>query len=102
MANSVTLATPVRSDILKVIAQICSNDKKDFFVIGFTSRPVLLVRRKDSTGQYTLTFADAVSKFGSGLSRGDLHVAYGRAGDSFVGKLQQNFVVLHDKEDGSG
>jgi hypothetical protein len=41
VANSVTLATRVRSDILKVIAQRCTNDSEDFFVIGFTSRPVL-------------------------------------------------------------
>ena len=24
-------------------------------------------------------------------------MAYGRAGDSFSGQLQQNFVILHDK-----
>ena len=102
VANSVTLATRVRSDILKVIAQRCANDNEDFFVIGFTSRPVLSIRRKDSTSQYALSFADAVSKFGSGISRGELQVAYGRAGESFVGQLQQNFVVLHDKEDGLG
>ena len=29
-------------------------------------------------------------------------MAYGRAGESFVGQLQQNFVVLHDKKDGLG
>ena len=102
VANSVKLATRVRSDILKVIAQRCANDNEDFFVIGFTSRPVLSIRRKDSTSQYALSFADAVSKFGSGISRGELQVAYGRAGESFVGQLQQNFVVLHDKEDGLG
>ena len=31
------------------------------------------------------------------MTRGDLQVAYGRAGTSFNGQLQQNFVVLHDK-----
>ena len=29
-------------------------------------------------------------------------MAYGRAGESFVGQLQQNFVVLHDKGEGKG
>ena len=102
VANSVTLATRVRSDILKVIAGKCSNDREDFFVIGFTSRPVLSVRRKDKSGQYALTYVDAVAKYGGNLSRGELQVAYGRAGESFVGQLQQNFVVLHDKGEGKG
>ena len=102
VANSVTLATRVRSDILKVIAKKCSNDREDFFVIGFTSRPVLTVKRKDGSGQFALTYADAVAKFGAGLSRGELQVAYGRAGESFAGQLQQNFIVLHDKGEGKG
>ena len=102
VANSVTLATRVRTDILKVIAKKCSNDREDFFVVGFTSRPVLSVRRKDTLSQYALTFADAVAKFGGNLSRGELQVAYGRAGESFAGQLQQNFVVLHDKGEANG
>jgi hypothetical protein len=98
----VTLATRVRTDVLKAIAQKMSNDTEDFFVMGFTSRPVLTVKRKDSGSQYALTYADAVSKFGAKLTRGDLQVAYGRAGDSFAGMLQQIFVVLHDKTEGNG
>ena len=97
VANSVTLATRVRTDILKAIAQKCSNDKEEFFVVGFTSRPVLQIKRKDGPGQFALTFADAISRYGGKLTRGDLQVAYGRAGASFDGQLQQNFVVLHDK-----
>ena len=96
VANSVTLATRVRSDILRAMALKCSNDMEDFFVVGFTSRPVLTVRRKDKSGQFALTFADAISRFGERLTRGDLRVAYGRAGESFTGQLQQNFVLLHD------
>ena len=96
IANSVTLATRVRSDILWAIAKRCSNDNEDFFVVGFVSRPVLQIRRKDGHGQFALTFVDAISKFGSGLTRGELQVAYGRAGESFSGQLQQNFVVLHE------
>ena len=102
VANSVTIGKRVRLDILKTIAQKCSNDRKEFFVMGFTSRPVLQVRRRDNSGQYALTFADAVSKFRAGLSKGELQVAYGRAGDSFAGQLQQNFVVLHEKWDRKG
>ena len=96
IANSVTLATRVRSDILNAIAKRCSNDVEDFFVVGFTSRPVLQVRRKDGHGQFALTFVDAIHKFGAGITRGELQVAYGRARESFNGQLQQNFVVLHD------
>ena len=55
------------------------------------------IKRKDGSGQFTLTFADAISRYGGKLTRGDLQVAYGRAGSSFDGQLQQNFVVLHDK-----
>ena len=102
IANSVTLATRVRTDVLKAIAQKMTNDIEDYFVIGFTSRPVLQVKRKDSGSQFALTYADAISKFGSKLTRGDLQVAYGRAGDSFTGMLQQIFVVLHDKNEGNG
>ena len=96
IANSVTLATRVRSDILNAIAKKCSNDLEDFFVVGFTSRPVLQIRRKDGHGQFALTFVDAIHKYGAGITRGELQVAYGRARESFKGQLQQNFVVLHD------
>ena len=45
IANCVTLATRVRTDVLKAIAQKMTNDTEDYFVLGFTSRPVLQVRR---------------------------------------------------------
>ena len=80
-----------------MIAKKFSNDREDFFVIGFTSRPVLQVKGKDASGQHALTYVNAVAKFGATLSRAELQVAYGRAGESFIGQLQQNFVVLHDK-----
>ena len=41
-----------------------------------------------------------VWKFGRLISRGDLQQAYGRAGTSFAGQMQQNFVVLHDRDGG--
>ena len=100
VANSVTLATRVRTDILKAIGTKCSNAEFEMFVVGFTSRPVLQMKRKDGSGQSALTFADAVAKFGRLMSRGDLQQAYGRAGTSFAGQMQQNFVVLHDRDGG--
>ena len=98
VANSVTLATRVRTDILKAIGTKCSNGEVDMFVVSFTSRPVLQIKKKDGSGQHAMTFVDAVARLGKGLSRGDLQTAYARAGSSFEGQLQQNFVVLHDKE----
>ena len=41
-------------------------------------------------------FADAVKRYGRILREGDLSSAYRKAGTSFEGQLQQNFVVLHD------
>ena len=83
MANCVTLATCVKSDILRAVGQKCSKEHEEMFVIGFTSHPVLQIMPKDGSGQYALTFVDAVAKFGS--TRGYLHMAYGRAGTSFNG-----------------
>ena len=41
-------------------------------------------------------FADAIKRYGRILREGDLASAYRKAGTSFEGQLQQNFVVLHD------
>ena len=43
-----------------------------------------------------LGFADAIKRYGRILREGDLANAYRKAGTSFDGQLQQNFVVLHD------
>ena len=61
VANSVTLATRVRTDILKAIAQRCSNGREDLVLLwgsppGRSSRSC---RRRDFSGHYTLTYADA-------------------------------------------
>ncbi len=46
----------------------------------------------------SFTFIDAVSRFGRQLTKEDLETAYGRAGRSFNGQLQQNFVVLNEND----
>ena len=46
LSNSVTLGTRVRLEILRSIARECSNTDEDFFAIGFTSRPVLQVKKR--------------------------------------------------------
>jgi hypothetical protein len=43
-------------------------------------------------------FHKSVSRFGRQLSKEDLETAYGRAGRSFNGQLQQNFVVLNERD----
>jgi hypothetical protein len=44
------------------------------------------------------TFIDAVSRFGRQMTKEELETAYGRAGRSFNGQLQQNFVVLNEND----
>jgi hypothetical protein len=74
VANCVTLATRVRGDVLRAIAN--KNNKKGKFELYFTpfsSRLVLHV--KDIEGNktpYVLKFADAVKRFGSSLEEEDL------------------------------
>jgi hypothetical protein len=45
----------------------------------------------------TLTFAEALTRFGRDLKEEDLQDTYSRAGRGFEGQLQQNFVVLHER-----
>ena len=97
VANSVTQATRVRLEILKAIAKRCSSPDEDMFVQGFTTRPILQVKRKNGGGQAALTFVDAVARYGSRVREVDLSLAYERAGMTFVGQMRQNFVVLSDK-----
>ena len=97
IANSVTLATRVRLDVMKAIAKKCESKSEQMFVRGFSSRPVLQIRQRDgSRPPLTLTFADAVGRFGAKLKDADLAGAYRRAGRAFSGELEQNFVVLTD------
>ena len=98
IANSVTLATRVRVDILKAIAKKYSNEKENLSVSAFVSRPVINIRSKDGSLRLgTFNFSDALARFGAGLRSDELGEAYRRAGAAFKGQLQQNFVVLNEK-----
>ncbi len=98
IANSVTLATRVRVDIMRLIAKKFSTEREELFVMAFSSRPILHVRTKGGDQRSVVfTFSDAVAKYGENLMEDDLGEAYRRAGVVFKGQLQQNFVVLHDK-----
>ena len=97
IANSVTLGTRVRVDILKAIAEQYSNDKEKMSVSAFVSRPMLHVRSKEGGQRLgTYNFSDALARYGANLTEKELSVAYRRAGSAFKGQLQQNFVVLSE------
>jgi hypothetical protein len=98
VANSVTLATRVRVDILKAIAKHYTSDKEIFSSSAFVSKPVLHIRSKGEglrLGIYN--FSDALTCYGENLTAGELCEAYKRAGAAFKGQLQQSFVVLNEK-----
>ena len=98
IANSVTLATRVRVDILKVIAKKHSTDREKLSVSAFVSRPVIHSRSGDGlTRLGTFNFSDSLVRFGANLVMAELEEAYKRAGAAFKGQLQQNFVVLRDQ-----
>jgi hypothetical protein len=97
IANSVTLATRVRVDILKAMAKQYATEGVEMYVSAFSSRPMLHVRPKEEGGRsMALTFSDALGRYGSGMNESELGEAYRRAGAAFRGQLQQNFVVLHE------
>ena len=102
VANCITLATRVRSDILKAIARVCTvQGKEELYAAVFCSRPVLHVKDKSGNrSPYVLTYADAVTKYGAKLAEEDLTDAYRRAGTIFDGKLAQQFIVLKENQSG--
>jgi hypothetical protein len=104
VANSVSLSTRVRIDILKVIAKKVTNSNESAHVASYSSRPILHVKTNQTRGDpinRAYTFIDAVIKFGKALVREDLEEAYRRAGSAFKGQMEQHFVVLHDGDAGS-
>ena len=100
LANSVTLGTRVRVDILKAMANKFTTPDLTIQVSNFVARPVLQLRRPDKSG-FALTFSDALVRYGGKLEEEDLTAAYKRAGKAFEGQLQQNFGVLHDTPTGA-
>jgi hypothetical protein len=95
----------VRIDIMKAVAKKLTNNVDLAYVAGFTSCPMLHIRKAGppSAGAKPLksfSFIDTITKFVNNLTVEELESAYGRAGRSFNGQLQQVFVVLneHDSE----
>jgi hypothetical protein len=106
ISNSVRLATRVRADVMKVIARKVSNKDDLAYVAGFTSRPMMHIRKAGAPSPSlrplkSFSYIDTVMRFGHLVDVEDLETSYGRAGRSFNGQLQQNFVVLNERDQAS-
>ena len=98
LANSVSLGTRVRCDILRGIAtQFTVDGATSMFVSAYNSRPVIHIKESNGSA-YALTFADAIARYGQNLSEDHLIDAYRKVGVAFKGQLEQHFVVLKDLE----
>jgi hypothetical protein len=106
ISNSVSLATRVRVDVMKAIARKLTNKDDLAYVAGFTSRPMMHIRKAGAPSPpmrplKSFSYIDSITKFGHLVDVEDLETAYGRAGTSFNGQLQQNFVVLNERDQAS-
>ncbi len=102
IANSVTLSTRVRIEILRAISNVLTTDETESFVQSFTSRPILHYYTREgvnhaiSGANRTYTFVEAVDKFGALVPPSGLVKAYRRARPAFNGCMEQYFVVLKE------
>jgi hypothetical protein len=98
IANSGSLSTRVRVDIMKAIAKKLTNKEVNAHVAAYSSRPILHVRdvgKPEAAGR-AYTFIDSVTQFGGSVIQDDLHEAYRRAGSAFKGQMEQHYVVLKE------
>ena len=104
VANSVTLSTRVRIEILKALAKRLMTVDEEAFVQSFSSRPMLHYQAREhvlhpSPGtNRSYSFVEAVGRWGDRLATVDLLPAYRRARPAFIGCLEQYFVVLKESE----
>jgi hypothetical protein len=98
IANSVSLSTRVRVDIMKAIAKKLTNKVVSAHVAAYLSRLTLHVKdvRKELSSR-AYTFIDSVTQFGGAVVREDLDEAYRRAGTAFVGQMEQHYVFLRER-----
>jgi len=98
VANSVSLSTRVRVDIMKAMAKKISDKNFSAHVAAYSSRPILHVREigKPESSNRAFTFIDAILRYGGSVGQDDLEEAYKRAGSAFKGQLEQHFVVLKE------
>ena len=106
MANSVTLSTRVRVDIMKAVAKKITNTRDTAYVAAYSSRPILHVRSKlegrEEVVTRSYTFTDSIIRYGHILKREDLDEAYKRAGTAFRGQMEQHYIVLKEVVAGPG
>ena len=86
--NSVTLATRVRCEIMWAMSAQYKTAEEDMYVSTFQTRPRLHIRQTDGEKKlYSLTYSDAILKYGRDLEIEILWEAYRKAGSSFKGTL---------------
>lgn len=104
VANSVTLTTRVRIEIMRAIAGVLTTDSEEAYVQSFTSRPMLHYQAREGViykapgTNRSYSFVEAVGRWGDKLTPLSLVPAYRRARPAFVGCLEQYFVVLKEGE----
>lgn len=104
VANSVTLTTRVRIEILKALAKLLTTTSEEAYVQSFTSRPMLHYQSRDHVlhplpgTNRSYSFVEAVGRWGDRLTTVMLLPAYKRARPAFIGCLEQYFVVLKENE----
>jgi hypothetical protein len=106
IANSVNLATRIRIDIMKAVSKKLTNSAELAYVTGFTSKPMLHIRKAGRPSAIlkpmrSYSYIDTVTRYGNMVGVEELETAYGRAGRSFNGQLQQNFIVLNEYDQGT-
>jgi len=104
VANSVTLTTRVRIEILKALSKLLTTSSEEAYVQSFTSRPMLHYQSRDHVlhplpgTNRSYSFVEAVGRWGDRLTTVMLLPAYKRARPAFIGCLEQYFVVLKENE----
>ena len=101
VANSVTLSTRVRIEVMKAVAKKLTTKTESAHVAAFSSRPILHVKTQKHGGDpevRAFTFIDSVIRYGEILVQGDLAEAYKKAGTAFRGQLEQHFVVMNEAQ----
>ncbi len=87
---------------MKVIARKLTNAEDLAYVGGFMSRPMMHILKSGPPSPNlkplnSFSFINTVTKFVHLVRTRDLGAAYGRAGQTFNGRLHHNFVVLYEQ-----
>ena len=82
---SVTKATRVRIEIMRIVSKKCGSNSENLFLYLFLARPILKVVDTRSKIERVLTFVDACNKFWKKLVKKDLQKTNQIAGLTFKG-----------------